>query len=241
MQENKEETPAGILLIDKSADWTSHDVVNFVRRRFRIKKVGHCGTLDPFATGLLILLLGRSATKLQDKFMSEDKVYCGTIKFGIATDTQDLSGEIIKTCDTSELTEAKIEAALEKFQGKIKQIPPMFSAVKIDGKALYKLARKGLEVERKTREVLIHSFILDKINLSEASADFTVHCSKGTYVRTLAADLGERLNNAAHLQSLRRLQSGSFKVSQAYTIDEIKSWEPGQLQEKIIPTTNLTL
>lgn len=224
----------GLLLIDKPQDWTSHDVVNCVRRRFNLDKTGHCGTLDPFATGLLVLLLGK-ATKLQDQLMGQDKTYAGTIRFGIETDSEDRTGKILSQTDTSSLTVESLTAAAAQFLGPQTQIPPMVSALKVAGQPLYKLARQGKTIERAPRQINIFSFVLDEIRLQAAEADFVVRCSKGTYIRTLAADLGRRLGCGAHLQELRRLNSGNLNVEQAYSIDEVKTWELPDLREKILP------
>jgi tRNA pseudouridine(55) synthase/riboflavin kinase/FMN adenylyltransferase len=224
----------GILLIDKPQDWTSHDVVNFVRRRFKLSKTGHCGTLDPFATGLLVLLLGK-ATKLQDQLMSQDKTYTGCIRFGSETDSEDRTGKITANSDTSHLKAEDITAAAARFVGPQTQTPPMVSALKVDGQPLYKLARQGKTIERAPRPIIIHSFDLLDIRLEEAEADFVVRCSKGTYIRTLAADLGRALGCGAHLQELRRLESGSLNVEQASSIEDIKAWELTELMDNIMP------
>lgn len=223
----------GILLIDKPQEWTSHDVVNCVRRRFNLSKTGHCGTLDPFATGLLVLLLGK-ATKLQDQLMGEDKTYSGSIRFGIETDSEDRTGQITAEHDISGLNIENITAAAGTFIGPQEQVPPMVSAIKVDGKPLYKLARQGKTIERAARQIEIYAFDLQEIRLHKGEADFTVRCSKGTYIRTLAADLGKTLGCGAHLQELRRLASGQMNVQQAYSMEEVKNWELPQLNEKII-------
>jgi len=219
VQELKE---SGILLVDKPVEWTSHDVVNCVRRRFKIKKVGHCGTLDPNATGLLVLLLGR-ATKLSQKLMVQDKTYSGTMRLGAETTTQDAEGDVVSTGDYSEITPEHVREVAADFVGEIMQTPPMVSAVKVDGKPLYKLARKGEVVERDARAVTVHYLDITRIELPDV--DLEVRCSKGTYVRTICHDIGARLGCGAHLLSLRRLRSGDFDVKDAVTIDTIKSWE----------------
>lgn len=224
----------GILLIDKPQDWTSHDVVNFVRRRFNLSKTGHCGTLDPFATGLLVLLLGK-ATKLQDQLMSQDKTYAGTIRFGVETDTEDRTGEVIASSDASQLSAEVLAAAVARFIGPQAQTPPMVSALKVGGKPLYKLARQGKTIERTARPIVIHSFDLQDIRLNKSEADFVVRCSKGTYVRTLAADLGRALGCGAHLQELRRLASGKLQVEQAKSLEDVKAWELPELADNLIP------
>jgi tRNA pseudouridine55 synthase len=222
----------GLLLVDKPMDWTSHDVVSCVRSRFQLSKTGHCGTLDPIATGLLMLLLGR-ATKLQDRLMSEDKVYSGTMRLGVETDSQDRSGEQTATADIGELTEAQIQTVVAGFVGPQQQQPPMVSAIKKDGTPLYKLARKGIVVERKSRPIIIHAFSLTRTALPDV--DFRVHCSKGTYIRTLCADVGRALGCGAHMLELRRESSGGFQVADAVSMDAVKSWELPELQQHVRP------
>lgn len=236
MTERDTLTESGILLADKPTDWTSHDVVNMVRRRFKIRKVGHCGTLDPAATGLLVLVLGR-ATKISSRLTNQDKVYSGVLRLGIETFTQDRAGEVTATADASAVTEAEIRCAAAQFTGDILQVPPMVSAVKRDGKPLYKLARKGQVVEREPRPVTIHSLELCRID--NPDVEFEVSCSKGTYVRTLCADIGRVLGCGGHLLALRRLASGSFHVSDAHPVEEMKSWERPQLFEAMIPLTEI--
>jgi len=223
----------GLLLVDKEQDWTSHDVVNFVRRRFNLSKCGHCGTLDPFATGLLVLLLGK-ATKLQDQLLGQDKIYAGTIHFGVETDSEDRTGKITAEADIVSITEATVAAASQTFLGPQMQTPPMVSALKVKGQPLYKLARQGKVIAREPRPISIHSFALTAFRLPEV--DFVVHCSKGTYIRTLAADLGRLLGCGAHLQELRRLASGDFRVEDAHSMAELKSWELPELQSNVLVT-----
>ena len=224
-------TPDGVLLVDKAAGMTSHDVVALVRRRLQIKKVGHCGTLDPIATGLLLLTLGRG-TKIQDLLMSEDKEYVGTIKLGATTSTQDSAGEVLEERLVPELTEADVRGAFEKFCGDFYQMPPMVSAIKQGGVPLYKLARQGKVVEREPRLVHVYRFNIDRIALPEIN--FTVVCSKGFYVRTYAHDIGEALGCGAHLQSLRRTKSGRFAVDGAITVEELKTAEPLAIIDRIL-------
>ena len=217
---------SGILLVDKPKDWTSHDVVNFVRNRFNIKKVGHCGTLDPAATGLLVLVIGKMTKKSQE-FSGSDKTYTGTILFGKETDSQDMEGEVIAENDTSFLTDDIVEKEFAKFAGTQMQTPPMVSAVKKGGKKLYELAREGKVIGREPREITIHS--IKTTNILLPYADFEVKCSKGTYIRTLCSDIGANLNCGGVLFSLRRTQSGDFSVADAYTIDEIREWDQENL------------
>ena len=232
MVDPKDAAESGILLVDKPTDWTSHDVVNLVRRRFKVRKVGHCGTLDPAATGLLILVLGR-ATKISSRLMTQDKVYAGTMRLGAETNTEDSAGEITATADPSGVTEKAVRRVAETFVGDIMQIPPMVSAIKKDGQPLYKLARKGKEVERDPRPITIHSLEIGKVAVPDV--DFEVQCSKGTYVRALCADMGRELGCGGHLLALRRLNSGRFSVEDSYDIETIKSWERDQLLDAITP------
>ncbi len=213
-------TPDGVLLVDKADGMTSHDVVALVRRKLGIKKAGHCGTLDPIATGLLLLTLGRG-TKIQDLLMSEDKEYAGTLLLGITTSTQDRQGEIIARREVPLLDENTIRAAFEKFRGDFYQMPPMVSAKKHGGVPLYKLARQGKVVEREPRLVHVYRYSVDRIALPEI--DFGVICSKGFYVRTYVHDIGEELGCGAHLKSLRRTKSGRFDVARAISVDQIKN------------------
>lgn len=224
-------TPDGVLLVDKAAGMTSHDVVALVRRRLQIQKVGHCGTLDPLATGLLLLTLGRG-TKIQDLLMAEDKEYSGTMMLGAKTSTQDKDGEVIERREVPPLDEKTIRAAFEKFRGDFYQTPPMVSAIKQAGVPLYKLARQGKTVEREPRLVHIYRYSIDRVTLPEI--DFTVVCSKGFYVRTYAHDIGAELGCGAHLYSLRRVKSGRFDVASAITVDEIKNAEPSEIATRVL-------
>jgi tRNA pseudouridine55 synthase len=210
----------GVLLVDKAEGMTSHDVVALARHKLGTKKIGHCGTLDPIATGLLLLTVGRG-TKVQDLLMSEDKKYVGTFVLGITTDTQDREGQVIQQRTVPKLDENQIRAAFEKFHGDFYQLPPMVSAKKHGGVPLYKLARQGKIVEREPRLVHVYSYTIDRIALPEI--DFSVVCSKGFYVRTYVHDIGEVLGCGAHLKSLRRTKSGRFDIANAITIDEIKN------------------
>jgi tRNA pseudouridine55 synthase len=224
-------TPDGVLLVDKAAGMTSHDVVAIVRRRLQIKKVGHCGTLDPIATGLLLLTLGRG-TKIQDLLMSEDKEYAGTMILGITTDTQDRAGVTLAERPVPALDDSRVRAAFEKYSGDFYQMPPMVSAIKQGGVPLYKLARQGKTVEREPRLVHVYRYSIDRIATPEI--DFSVVCSKGFYVRTYANDIGETLGCGAHLKNLRRIKSGRFSVEGAITVDEIKSFEPVDILGRIL-------
>ena len=224
-------TPDGVLLVDKAEGMTSHDVVALVRRRLGIKKVGHCGTLDPIATGLLLLTLGRG-TKIQDLLMSEDKEYVGTFVLGVTTSTQDRQGEVTEERPVPALDENEIRTAFEKFRGDFYQMPPMVSAKKHGGVPLYKLARQGKVVEREPRLVHVYRYTIDRITLPEI--DFSVVCSKGFYVRTYVHDIGEVLGCGAHLKSLRRTKSGRFDVVQAISVDQIKNASREEILSRLL-------
>jgi tRNA pseudouridine55 synthase len=223
--------PDGVLLIDKAAGMTSHDVVALVRRRLGIKKAGHCGTLDPLATGLLLVVLGRG-TKIQDLLMAEDKEYTGTMQLGVTTDSQDADGEVVETRPVPELTQSQLEAAFSKFHGDFYQMPPMVSAIKKDGVPLYKLARQGKTVEREPRFVHVFAHEITGVRLPEI--DFRVVCSKGFYVRTYAFDIGGELGCGAHLRALRRTKSGRFDVQNAVTVDEIRNGNPVEVLGRVL-------
>lgn len=221
----------GVLLVDKSPGMTSHDVVAIVRRSLNTKKVGHCGTLDPLATGLLIIVLGRG-TKIQDLLMAEDKEYAGTMTLGTTTDSQDADGKVIDTKPVPDLDRQKIDEAFAKFHGDFYQMPPMVSAIKKDGVPLYKLARQGKVVEREPRFVHVYAHEIKDVRLPEI--DFRVVCSKGFYVRTYAFDIGNELGCGAHLKSLRRTKSGNFTLEHSITVDEIKNLHPRAIEERIL-------
>lgn len=210
---------------------TSHDVVALVRRRLQIKKVGHCGTLDPIATGLLLITIGRG-TKIQDLLMSEDKEYAGTIFLGATTTTQDREGAVLEERSIPPLDEPAIRVAFEKYRGDFYQMPPMVSAIKKEGVPLYKLAREGKVVEREPRLVHVYGYSIDRVALPEI--DFTVRCSKGFYVRTYAHDIGEALGCGGHLRELRRTKSGRFSAEGAITVEELKSAEPPHIIGRIL-------
>ena len=224
-------TPDGVLLVDKAGGMTSHDVVAIVRRRLQMKKVGHCGTLDPIATGLLLLTLGRG-TKIQDLLMSEDKEYSGTMILGVETDTQDRAGKVVQERPVPPLDEATVRAAFEKYAGDFYQMPPMVSAIKQGGVPLYKLARQGKTVEREPRLVHVYRYSIDRIGSPEI--DFSVVCSKGFYVRTYAHDIGEALGCGAHLKDLRRVKSGRFSVEGAITVEELQQADPVDILSRIL-------
>jgi tRNA pseudouridine55 synthase len=210
----------GVLLVDKAPRMTSHDVVAIVRRKLGIKKVGHCGTLDPLATGLLLVVIGRG-TKIQDLLMAEDKEYAGTMTLGVETDSQDADGQVVATKPVPDLSREQIEAAFAKFDGDFHQMPPMVSAIKKDGVALYKLARKGKVVEREPR--FVHVFAHEVLGVRLPEIEFRVVCSKGFYVRTYAHDIGNELGCGAHLKNLRRTKSGRFDLSRSITVADLQT------------------
>jgi tRNA pseudouridine55 synthase len=226
----------GAILIDKPVGPTSHDVVDAIRRRFQIKKVGHCGTLDPNATGLLIIVLGRG-TKLSEKLMGDDKVYEGTIKFGETTASYDADGELTTSLPVPPMTLEQLNEEAAKFIGDQMQMPPMVSAIKKNGVPLYKLARKGIEVEREPRLVHIYNFRFTEY--AEPLGKFRVACTKGTYVRSIAHDLGQKLGCGAHLATLRRSVSGRFDVADATKFDDVMNLTVAELEKKILPFLKL--
>jgi tRNA pseudouridine55 synthase len=226
----------GAILIDKPSGPTSHDVVDAIRRHFGIKKVGHCGTLDPNATGLLIIVLGRG-TKLSERLMSDDKVYEGTIMLGESTSSFDADGELVASLPVPPLTVDELNHAAAKFVGDHMQTPPMVSAVKKDGVPLYKLARKGIEVPREPRLVHIYNFRFASYN--EPVGTFRLACTKGTYVRAVAHDLGQNLGCGAHLATLRRVTSGKFEAADAISLDAVLKLSARELERRVIPFLKL--
>jgi tRNA pseudouridine55 synthase len=216
----------GILIIDKPIGITSHDVVNFVRKKLGIRKVGHAGTLDPIATGVLIILVGR-VTKFFTKFVSFDKEYIATLSLGVVTDTGDAFGKVIKSSSLRNVTQDKIERVFKKFIGEIEQIPPMVSALKYRGKRLYNLAKKGISVPRRSRRIKIYSLEIRKIYLPHI--DFYIKCSKGTYIRQLGNDIGNILDCGAHISKIRRIAIGPFREEEAIKLQDVnesllRSW-----------------
>ena len=217
-----------ILLINKPLDWTSFDVVKKVRNTIRVKKVGHAGTLDPLATGLLILCTGKF-TKRIDEIQGQEKEYTGIIRLGETTPSYDRETDVTETRDITHLTAADIQAAAQTFVGTIEQVPPIYSAVQVDGKRAYDLARKGKEVELKSRTITINAFDITDINGAEV--EFKVICSKGTYIRSLAHDLGQKLGVGGHLSKLERTRIGEYKLEDALTIEDIIEIRKKQLEE----------
>ncbi len=226
----------GAILIDKPAGPTSHDVVDAIRRQFNIKKVGHCGTLDPAATGLLIIVLGRG-TKLSEKLMSDDKIYEGTMKLGETTNSFDADGDLVSSLPVPPLTLEDLNQAATEFVGDQMQMPPMVSAVKKGGVPLYKLARKGVEVEREPRLIHIYNFRFSAYD--EPIGVFRIACTKGTYVRSIAHDLGQKLGCGAHLATLRRVASGKFDIAQAIQFEDVMRLTPSQLESRVLPFLKL--
>ena len=220
----------GILVVDKPQGCTSHDVVDFIRKRFGLKKVGHAGTLDPMATGVLVILIGKH-TKSSNSFLSADKEYDATLMLGATSDTGDAWGRVEKLGSPGALGKKEIEETFNKFLGEIEQVPPSYSAVKFKGKKLYELARSGISVKIAPRKVVIKKLEISKIDMPEVS--FTVTCSKGTYIRQLSADIGSALGCGAYLSRLRRTRSGRFMLEDAITMERLKSLSPDELKAKL--------
>jgi len=216
---------AGVFLVDKPVDVTSFKVVSRLRRILNIKKIGHAGTLDPFATGLLIVCAGRPATGLISQFMEGEKEYLATLRLGIETETQDTEGTVILRSPIGEIASSQVEECLQKFRGRQMQVPPAYSALKHKGKPLYYYARKGIVVNKDPREVNISTLERTDgdrtLNEIDANLCIRVICSKGTYIRTLAADIGKSLGCGAHLVQLRRTRSGCFTVDESLTWDDL--------------------
>ncbi len=226
----------GILLIDKDAGCTSHDVVNKVRRILKIRSVGHAGTLDPLATGLLVILVGR-ATKVSQYLMSLDKVYDGEMKLGVETNSQDSEGEVVSELPVPEsVNEAYMREQMASFLGDQYQTPPMFSAKKLNGIPLYKLARQGQEVQREPRFINISKFEL--LEWNKPAAKFRLACSKGTYVRTVCHDLGKKIGCGAHMTQLRRISSDKFTVENAITVEKLSQLNPSAIKKILIPVAS---
>lgn len=224
--------PEGILLVDKPQGITSHDVVDQVRRIYRMKKVGHAGTLDPMATGLMLILVGK-ATKVSQYLMSMDKEYAATMRLGQVTDSQDADGTVTSEHSVPELIEDNMRELMQEFLGDQYQTPPMFSAKKVNGQALYKLARKGKVIPREPRVIHISQFDLTDFQPPEIS--FLIRSSKGAYIRTIAHDLGAKVGCGAHLNVLRRSAVGKFRIEDATKLGELKEASPTLLRKKLIP------
>lgn len=223
----------GILLVDKPSGITSHDIVDRLRKKLKMKKIGHAGTLDPLATGLMIMLIGK-ATKVSQFLISLDKSYEGEFLLGVETDSQDADGEVVQEKPIpAEVNEERIKEEMKSFLGDQYQIPPMFSAKKIAGVPLYKMARKGKTVEREPRFIRISELNLHKWDSPKGKFDLA--CSKGTYVRTVLHDLGQKLDCGAHLTALRRTKIDQFEIAGAKTLEEIEQMQLGEFQSLLIP------
>ena len=223
---------SGILVVDKAAGVTSFDAVALARRRLGVRRIGHAGTLDPPATGVLPLLVGE-ATKLTPYLMEQDKEYVATVRFGVTTDTHDMSGKVLAEAPVSEVSRERLEAACRPFVGRIVQVPPMFSAVHHEGRRLYELAREGVEVERTPREVVVASIAVEEVG--ERDATLRIVCGKGTYVRVLAADLGAALGCGGAVERLTRTRVGPFALKMAVTWTELRDAAPEPLWARVLP------
>jgi tRNA pseudouridine55 synthase len=221
----------GVLVVDKPAGMTSHDVVRRLRRICQTRRVGHSGTLDPMATGLMLVAVGEG-TRVVQFLVEGDKTYQATLQFGTETTTQDAEGEVTLQCPVDHLEDADVLQACQEMVGELQQIPPMYSAIKIKGVALHRLARQGIEIERPPRTVHINRITVNDLALPSLS--FEVECSKGTYIRTLCHDLGRKLNTAAHLSSLRRIRSGSFDIEEAVTLDWLEQASPKDISGRFL-------
>jgi len=208
----------GLLLVNKPSKITSFGLLKQIKKKLSVKKIGHCGTLDPLAQGLMLVLVGK-ATKKQDSFMKKDKIYKATIKLGIKTDTADMAGNIIATADYKHITFEDVKKICESFTGEIEQIPPMYSALKVNGQKLCNLARQGITIERKKRKIIIYS--IDILNFKDDIIEARIKCSSGTYIRTLAEDIGKALKTEAVLNGLIREQIDNWKLSDALTVDQL--------------------
>ena len=228
--------PDGVLIVNKHEGPTSHDIVNMVRKLYHTKKVGHTGTLDPMATGVLVVLIGRAA-KAAEYLVSDEKKYEATLRLGITTDTEDITGKILTGHSGEFPSENEVISTLKSFIGKGEQIPPMYSALKVDGKKLVDLARRGEEIERKPRPIEIYSIDCEKID--ERDYKISVHCSSGTYIRTLCRDIGEKLGCGGTMATLCRTETGGFPLSESVSIHELKAMDDIELMGRLIPTESL--
>ena len=227
--------PSGILAIDKPAGLTSHDVVGKVRRLFNTRRVGHTGTLDPMATGVLLVLVGRAA-KAAEYLVSDSKVYRATLRLGITTDTEDTTGETLTVCEDIPSPD-RVAEVVASFLGTIKQMPPMYSALKVGGQKLFDLARRGIEVEREAREITIHRITCEPID--EKNYALEVACSSGTYIRTLCADIGKKLGCGGAMAALCRTEAGGFSLSQCHTVEELEAQSADGRLAALLPTESL--
>lgn len=225
----------GVLPVDKPQGWTSHDVCAFVRKRFRIAKVGHAGTLDPLATGVLVLLLGRG-TKLSQELSSCDKEYFGKFELGVETDSHDRDGRVLQQAPWQHVDLEKIREVIPNFVGEVEQMPPMISAIRYKGVRLYHLARRGTVVPREKRRIVVHELRIE--GLEGPFVRFFSRVSKGTYLRTLVHDIGETLGCHAALSELRRIRAGDFRLEDAVTIESLKAFTPEELQARLHPLSS---
>ena len=228
--------PGGVLAIKKAAGMTSHDVVNKIRRLYNTKRVGHAGTLDPMATGVLVVLVGRAA-KACEYISSDKKIYKATLRLGLTTDTEDVTGEVLTKNDDIPSAE-QVEAVCREFVGELKQIPPMYSALKVNGQKLYDLARQGVTVERDARDITVFSLYCEA---TESKTDYilTVTCSGGTYIRTLCSDIGARLGCGGVMATLERLEACGMSIDECHTLDEIEKMPEDDRQKLLLPTERL--
>lgn len=230
---------SGVILINKHKGVTSHDIVFKIRKLFGTKKVGHTGTLDPLATGVLPVLVGRSA-KAAEYLLSENKTYVAEIKLGVTTDTEDITGNVLTKADTLPSKNEFFDTC-KRFEGEIMQVPPMYSALKVDGKKLVDLARQGIEIERQARKITVFSIEPEVVSEADGVYKMTVSCSKGTYIRTLCADIGASLGCGACMTELQRTKSGDFSIENAYTIDELEKMELEERIKLLLPPEKLFL
>lgn len=228
----------GVIVVNKPLGKTSHDMVGIIRRLSGIRRVGHTGTLDPMATGVLPVCIGK-ATKAADMLTFSDKKYHAQMILGMTTDTQDAEGQVLTECPVT-CTQEQIQNVVKQFIGEIKQVPPMYSAVKQNGKKLYELARAGIEVERKKRTVTIHRIDIAQIDLQQGSVTMDVECSKGTYIRVLCEDIGLALGCGAYMNRLERRESAGFSIEESHTVEELcRRAEEGTLSQILVPTDKL--
>ncbi len=228
--------PDGVLIVNKHEGPTSHDIVNMIRKLYHTKKVGHTGTLDPMASGVLVVLIGRAA-KAAEYLVCDEKKYEATLRLGITTDTEDITGKVLSSFEGNLPTEEDVLCAVNSFVGKSEQIPPMYSALKVGGKKLVDLARQGEVIERKSRPIEIFTAECHRIN--ETDYHLSVHCSSGTYIRTLCRDIGEKLGCGGTMATLKRTETGGFPICDSITIDALKGMTEEQLLDKLIPTESL--
>lgn len=227
-----------VISINKPKDITSQDAVTRVKKLLKVRKAGHCGTLDPMATGLLLVCINK-ATRLATYLSGFDKEYIAVMKLGESTDTQDAYGEVIEKADSFDISEAEIKAVISSFKGEISQLPPMFSALKHKGRPLYDYARKGIDIERRSRDVAIKS--IDILDIEMPFVKFNVSCSKGTYIRTLCSDVGKKLGVGAHMSELQRTAIGQFNISEALEIDALKDLDLGKTDNRGVYTMDSAL